>query len=184
MKLAKLIAMDPGKPDAYSILGAVYKNAGDFTNMHHYLKAMELSDTGTDHNGFMATRPGLARQHAYSYFSQPTCVVPKPSWFTDALRLKRMADRAAAACPNDNEALRMRSLAYLGKHARGDGASPSADDLRQALRDRRRIAEMYEEEALNVSDICGWLRRRLRLTCARASRRIFGDEISSAVRRK
>ena len=65
-------------------------------------------------------------------------------WFSDA-RLKRMADRAVAATPNDVNALQMRSLAYLGKHARGDGASPSADDLRQALRDRRRIADMYEE---------------------------------------
>ena len=40
------------------------------------------------------------------------------------------------------EALQMRSMAYARL---GDGPSPSADDLRQALRDRRRIADMYKE---------------------------------------
>ena len=33
-----------------------------------------------------------------------------------------------------------------------DGASPSADDLRQALRDHRRVAEMYEEGSSNHLD--------------------------------
>ena len=56
-----------------------------------------------------------------------------------------MADRAVAALPNEVNALEMRCMAYLGVHACDDGASPSADDLRQALRDRRRCAEMYDE---------------------------------------
>ena len=145
VKLAKkCIAMNPGKPNGYDILGAVYTTSGDFTNAAtHNLKAMELSDTGTDHNRLHGDEIwASAASNAFSCFSHPTCVAPKPAWFSDAQRLKRMADRAVAALPNDIESLQMRSVAYAEF---GDGAYPSADDLRQALRDRRRIVEIFEE---------------------------------------
>ena len=76
-------------------------------------------------------------------------VAVRPAAWPGALRPSLVRERGfpqrrPPAAVGDN-ALQMRSLAYLGKHARGDGASPSADDLRQALRDRRRIADMYEE---------------------------------------
>ena len=101
---------------------------------------MELSDTGTDHNRLCGDETWAhAAGHAFSCFRHPMCVAPKPAWLSDAQQLKRMADRAAAACPDDNDALQMRSIVYT--HC----GVPSADDLRQALRDRRRLLEMYEE---------------------------------------
>ena len=152
VKLAKkLISMDRArKPKAYILLGHVYLNSGDFTNAaSHFLKAMELSDTGTEYNRLQGDETwARAACHAYTCFfggdelaavDQTICVAPKPAWFSDARRLKRMADRAVAALPNDPGVLQMRIVAYADF---GDGASPSADDLRQALRDQRRLVEI------------------------------------------
>jgi hypothetical protein len=106
----------------------------------HMLKAMELSDMGTDHNRLHGDEIWAnAASGAHACFSHPKCVAPKPAWFSDAQRLKRMADRAVAALPNEITPLQMRSTAYAGS------ASASADELRQALRDRRRLAEIFEE---------------------------------------
>ena len=170
VKLAKkAIAMDPDYPTSYMTLGVTYMTSGDFTNaVPPYLKAMELSDTGTEFNRKNGDHIWASCVSAvYLCLAQPLCTAPKPAWFTDGAgdveQLKRMADRAVAgsASPDDINPLQMRSAAYVMVH-------PSADDLRKALRDRRQMIGMidggtqqYEYNLRVVQQIEAMLRARI-----------------------
>ena len=171
VKLAnKVIAMHPAQPYGYLSLGFSYSDSGDITNaVPHYLKAIELSDAGTE-------VWAKATFSVYELISRKECVVPKPAWVSDPEQLKRVANLAVAALPNNAGALQMRSLAYAQNYA-----SVSADDLRQALRDRRRIVDMMRDMFEEGSAPHRRESERARIIEARLRARIAADLASAAM---
>ena len=138
----KVIAMDPDYPTSYMSLGMTYATSGDLNNaVPPYLKAMELSDTGTEFNREKGDHVWASSvSGVYACLVQPLCTAPKPAWFTDVEQLKRMADRAVAGSPGLMNPLQMRSAVYVMVH-------PSADDLRKALRDRRQMVDLLQQSS-------------------------------------
>lgn len=147
----KVIRMHPAYPVAYVGLGLAHMESRDYDKaVPQFMKAMELSDTGTDwapitiadvcwaqaaSNLFVTLgQQGVGKRAAKMH-------APKLDWYSDIQQIKRMAERAVAALPDgSNEAaLQMRSFAYSSP------SDPSADDLRKALRDLRRVVELSKE---------------------------------------
>lgn len=177
-KLAsKAIAKNPSQPQGHMYLASAYGDSGDLTScVPHLLKAMELSDTGTKYNRHCGDKTwAQAASNLYSCFTQPECVAPKPAWIRDFEQLKRMADRAVAVLPDEHPgslvSLQMRSDAYFGD----GGASVSANDLRQALRDRRRLVEMFKESVKDGSSQSAFHERKMQRIEAALRARIAAD---------
>ena len=137
----KAIALEPAQPDGYFFLATAYADSADLTNaMPQFLKIMELTDTGTLWNRqYGDEKWATAASSAFSCIGQ--CDAPKPDWFTDPQQLKRTADRAVAALPDDFAALQMRIRAY--RYTPMETAP--VDDLRQVLRDVRRLLAALNE---------------------------------------
>ena len=108
----KAIALEPAETDGYLFLATIYSDSTDGTNaLPQFLKVMDLTDTGTDFNlQFGDQRWAKAASSAVACLIQ--CDAPKPAWFTDTQQLKRMADRAVAALPDNYLTLQMRIEAY------------------------------------------------------------------------
>ena len=88
-----------------------------------------------------------------------------------------MADRAVAACPGDINALQMRSNAY----AHPGNPTISADDWRQALRERRQMIDMLpegtplHEETVRTAQLIE-AQLRARITADLASLKLAADK--------
>ena len=138
----KAIALEPDHADGYVFLADTYSGSGDFTSaVPQFLKAMELTDTGTAWNRQLGDkRWAKAASHAFACLLQCDDA-PKPAWFNDTQQLKRMADRAVAALPDNYLTLQMRIEAYR----RTPELDLSLDDLRQMLRDVRGVLASFKE---------------------------------------
>ena len=137
----KAIALDPAEAEGYFYLANAYADSADFTNaVPQFLKAMELADTGTPyHRQFGDEKWAKAASSAYNCLWQ--CDAPKPAWYTDTQNVKRMADRAVAALPEDFGALQMR----VNVCSRTPKDSIPLDDQRQLLRDVRGLLAALKE---------------------------------------
>jgi|MDTA01.1.fsa_nt_gb tetratricopeptide (TPR) repeat protein len=137
----KAIALAPAEPDGYFLLALAYARSADFTNAApNFLKAMDLYDTYLQDGIGIEFKWANAASLAFSCFVQCDDA-PKPAWFTDTQQLKRMADRAIAAMPDNHLALQMRIKACR----RTPMNVSTMDDLRQALRDVRGCLASLEE---------------------------------------
>ena len=138
----KAIAVQPTHPEGYFYLARAYADSGDYTNaVPQLLKTMDLMDTGTRWNRQFGDEK-WARAASLAYSCLVMCDAPKPAWFTDTQQLKRMADRAVAAVPDDFNTLQMRIKVYQ----RTPIESWSMDDLRQVLRDARGVLASLKED--------------------------------------
>ena len=148
--LKRAVKEQPGNPHVYFWLANTYADAGDFTNaVPYFLMLMELTDTGTEWNRERGDeRWAEAASSADACLSMSSCLAEKPGWYTDTQQLKRMAERAVASLPGSINPLQMRAGAFARViDHEGRTLSPDVGDLRQALRDRRRLIEMHKESS-------------------------------------
>ena len=170
VKLArKAVSLDPACtcPIAHYTIGCAYADSGDWTNAApFFLKAMEVSDTGTLWHSVDGDRSwATAVSAVFDCFNKRICTAVRPAWLDGDLQvLKRMANRAVAADPDYFASLSMRAAVY------GIDPDASADDLRQALRDYRRLVEI---DALPAHP--EFYQQLVRQTEARLRKRIASD---------
>lgn len=157
--LRKAILLDPSNPNAHKDLGYIFATVSNDTEaVQHLLKAMELSDAGTEWHAQMGDRVwAKATSGAFCCFYQPACTADTPAWFTDESQRRIFADRVAVVLPNDLNSLQMRATTYELQ------PNPSADDLRQAVRDRQhildRLLEIHAEGSVHTDDALQRLKR-------------------------
>jgi tetratricopeptide (TPR) repeat protein len=134
----KMVKMKRDDPLGHQALGMAFRGSDWNQAIGSFRTAMELSDVGTEHH----TKYGDAiwaqcASHVFIHLkalsmSNNPHLMKIPSWVTDDVEARRIADRAIAARPDSPYTLRMRAL-----------ACEAAGDLRQAIRDYKRIAELH-----------------------------------------
>tara|TARA_B110001452_G_scaffold26754_1_gene20994 strand:+ start:1558 stop:2379 length:822 start_codon:yes stop_codon:yes gene_type:complete len=104
----KLIKEWPGEATPYHNLAVVLGNSSHFTEAAPmYLKAMELSEDGTDVWASAVSGAYETLQH------QESDELPKPEWWNDE-GLKALSARVVAIAPNDASAPKMRGCVLSG----------------------------------------------------------------------
>lgn len=141
----------------YENMHKAYLRAGDPCGaIPTVLKWMELSDVGTECHRECGDK---------AWAQAATCVWAcfledakgkfndlRPAWLTDTTLLKKVANRAVAADPpNLILALQFRAFVYAPVH--GNGVTPPAADLRQAMNDWQRCIQLRQLPSNHVSDI-------------------------------
>lgn len=139
-RAAKLL---PTCPQAYDMLGDTYIQSGDMANAaKFFMCAMDMSEAA---RGTAADEVRWSHAAAMAF----TCLakdpsIPKPTWYSDPIMLKRFADRAIASRPDAGPALQMRAVAYSSQ------PEPSPEELRQALCDYQRLLQDSSELAVGT----------------------------------
>lgn len=138
----RAISLEPANPRSHMLLAMSYarSKSADMA-AQTYLRTMELSEETQAVYGWLKCECIWA--HAFAgltlLIDAEWVTIDLPVWVEDDDQFKQMADRAVFACPTA-DVLRARVYVYEQQD------DPSAADLRQALRDLRRIVEIWPDK--------------------------------------
>lgn len=152
--LTKAAGLLPASPFAHFELGTVHLEAGVLTEaLPHFSRALDLSDRGTEfHNEKFWAQCALG---AFSCIFHPhggagtgieNARLPMPAQMGDEGKLRLAAERVLAVRADTHIAYRMRAYAYGLYDVVYGERQVLAHDLRQGLRDQRRIVQMHIEK--------------------------------------
>lgn len=188
VKLAtKALKLDPMFPWTHLALGEAASQSSDrIEALPHFLKAMELSDKGSDFQRDYSHRdPNIDGMWAQCTAKAFMCIenfsaeekeridpALLPAWWNDYETLKKMSDRMMLTLPDEGNTLVMRAIVYEYQE------DPSAADLRLAIHARRRSMEEFEpgsgaarREAQRINAAEAKLRARITADVAAARER-------------
>ena len=178
--LTKAIRLVPAQPLAHLELGSVHFYAADFTEaVPHYKRGMDLSDLGTESHD--------EETWADCAMGAFTCIwhpegrgrsTPLPPQMDNASKIRLAADRVIAVHPDSFKAYQMRAYACGLYEAVYDRRHVPTNDLRQAVRDQRRVVELLIEEGNRPEDVQRE-QEYLRLAEAKLRERIAADVAAS-----
>ena len=153
----KLIKLRPDLPDPYARLAMTLQRSNLFLEACPlYLKAVELSEPGTEIWGTM-----VARAFGALRVNEDCAEVPRPAWWNDD-DLKAISALAVAVCPDDVNVYAMRAHVLLDIEAVLSSTSfepRSAEELKEAALCFRRAADLTlssgcRVEYGNFADAC------------------------------
>lgn len=136
----KAIKLRPNDSPAYIMLATVYSSSGSKTKaVPLYLKAMEVAEQEWQHadpelRGHARVDWAKGLGSAFMCLVDPSCQAAVPPWYHDIQQLKLLANRAVSVAPGLTSVLLMRVMVCEMQE------DPSADELRQALRDYQLLA--------------------------------------------